>query len=119
MLPPNVLEHGIEMKLRFAFTLILAFAIFTLTSCSGDKQKTGEASMPKQTIQQVLDQHTGEWMALPGVVGTGIGERDGKPCIKVFVAKKTAELEKKIPSQVDGYPVVIEETGEFKALGTD
>jgi hypothetical protein len=72
--------------------------------------------MPQLTIEQVLEKHTDQWMAMTGVVGTGIGESGGKPCIKIFVVKKTDELGKKIPTTVDGYPVTIEETGEFKAL---
>ena len=72
--------------------------------------------MPAKTIQEVLQEHTDRWMDVPGVVGTAIGELDGRSCIKVFVAKKTDELLAKIPGSIDGYPVVIEETGEFRAL---
>ena len=36
--------------------------------------------------------------------------------IKVFVSKKTAKLEKRIPKTLEGYPVVVQETGKFKAL---
>ena len=72
--------------------------------------------MPAKTIQEVLEQHTDQWMALPGVVGTAIGELEGRPCIKVFVAGKTDDLLAEFPESVDGYPVVIEETGEFRAL---
>lgn len=55
-------------------------------------------------------------MAIPGVVGVGIGAVDGKPVIKVLVTQKTPELEKKIPQTLEGYAVVIEETGEIRAL---
>ncbi len=72
--------------------------------------------MPQMTIEQVLKQHTDQWMAIAGVVGTGIGKSEGKPCIKVLVTGKTDELTKKIPANVGGYPVVIEVTGEFRAL---
>ena len=72
--------------------------------------------MTSKTIEQVLKDHTDEWMSIPGVVGTAIGEFKGKSCIRVFVAKKTEELNKKIPSRVEGFPVMIEETGEIRAL---
>lgn len=68
------------------------------------------------SIEQVLRAHTDQWMAIPGVVATGIGEQAGKPCIRVMVVRKTKDITTKIPAQVDGYPVVIEETGEFRAL---
>ncbi|NIO03134.1 MAG: hypothetical protein GTN74_00575 [Proteobacteria bacterium] len=58
-------------------------------------------------------------MSLPGVVGTAQGLCDDKPCINVFVIKKTLELDEKIPDSLDGYPVAIEETGEFRALPGD
>jgi hypothetical protein len=50
------------------------------------------------------------------VVATGIGEQAGKPCIRVMVVRKSKDITLRIPVLVDGYPVVIEETGEFQAL---
>jgi len=75
-----------------------------------------EESMPHKTIEQVQQEQTERLMSMEGVVGTGIGEFNGKPCIKVFVSQKTAELEKQIPDSLESFPVVIEETGEFEAL---
>ncbi len=72
--------------------------------------------MPERAIQAVLREHTDSLMSLRGVVGTGQGECDGKPCIKVFVAKKTPQLLRQIPSSLEGYLVAVEETGEFQAL---
>ena len=72
--------------------------------------------MPERTIEQVVKEHTDEWMSIPGVVGTAIGQIDGNPCIQVLVVKKTDELTGKIPSEVEGFPLVIEETGELRAL---
>jgi hypothetical protein len=67
-------------------------------------------------IEKVLEQHTEQLMAIPGVVGTAIGECNGNPCIKVLAVKKTAELVKKIPPNLDVFPVVIDETGPIRAL---
>jgi hypothetical protein len=55
-------------------------------------------------------------MALPGVAGTAIGEQDGRPCIRVYVTEATDELKAEIPAKVEGHSVVIEPTGEFRAL---
>jgi len=74
--------------------------------------------MPERPIKTVLQEHTVELMALPGVVGTGLGQCQGEPCIKVFVAAKTPDLQAKIPTTLDGYQVVVEETGTFRALGS-
>ena len=72
--------------------------------------------MTAKTIQEVLGEHTDEWMSIPGVVGTGIGECEGEPCIRIFVVKKTSELMQKIPSEVEGYTVDVHESGKFQAL---
>ena len=72
--------------------------------------------MPAKTIQEVLGEHTDEWMAIPGVVGVGIGQFEGRPCIKVFLAEKTEESAAKLPTAVEGHRVITEETGKFRAL---
>ncbi len=55
-------------------------------------------------------------MAVAGVVGTAQGECAEKPCIKVFVVKKTADLLKQLPTVIEGYTVELQETGEIRAL---
>ena len=77
----------------------------------------GEKKMPANTIEDVLKQQTDRLMSLPGVVGTAQGLCEGKPCIKVYVVKMTPELEQQIPNVLSGYPVVVQVTGEIKALG--
>ena len=67
------------------------------------------------TIKEVLKKYTDNLMSISGVVGTGQGLFDGKSCIKVFVVKKTPELEDKIPEKLEGYPVKIKETGVIRA----
>ncbi len=76
----------------------------------------GEKKMPAKTIEAVLEEHTDKWMSVPGVVGTAIGEFKGAPCIKILVVKKTEDLAKKIPVKVEGFAVVIQETGKIEAL---
>jgi hypothetical protein len=72
--------------------------------------------VPDKTIEQVLQDNTDQWMAIPGVEGTAIGLSKGKPCIRIFTSSKPQQLKDKIPSTVEGYPVIIEETGSFQAL---
>ena len=76
---------------------------------------SGDAA-PAKPIQQVLADHSPQWMATPGVVGAGIGLCEDRPCIKIFVAKKSDRLAEEIPSTVEGYRVVVEESGPFRAL---
>ncbi len=57
-------------------------------------------------------------MSIPGVEGTAIGEQKGELCILVFVNEKKPELIKKIPLSLVGFPVIIQETGDIRALDT-
>ena len=70
----------------------------------------------RRPIEAVLAEHTDDLMALPGVVGTGQGECEGVPCIRVFVAQSTDTLLQQVPSMLEGYTVEVQETGEFRAL---
>jgi hypothetical protein len=94
---------------------------FVTTGIFGCSDKRGRDSgqvqgMPQKTIEQVQEEHTSQWMAIPGVEGTAIGLYKGKPCIKVFSSVKPQKMQDKIPSSIEGYPVIIEETGTFRAL---
>ena len=53
-------------------------------------------------------------MGQPGVSGTAVGEKNGKPCLKVYVSDR--EARRSIPKDVGGYPVVVETTGPFRGL---
>jgi hypothetical protein len=67
------------------------------------------------SITQVLDKHTEKWLKIPGVVGTGEGRSEGKPCIMIMTDGSSKQIRKKIPKMVDGYKVVFEETGKIEA----
>lgn len=55
-----------------------------------------------------------QWMDdIDGVEGVAEGEQDGKPTITVFVSKEEAKA--KLPTELEGYPVVVEENGPFEA----
>jgi hypothetical protein len=89
--------------------IVLALAMLLVFGSTGK-------SMSK-SIEEVLKEHTEELMRIPGVVGTALGSCAGHPCIKVYVTEKSAVITEKVPPSIDGYPVGIEETGEFKAVG--
>jgi len=109
------------MVKQIAFVLlkigvIIAAGILAGCSYTGPSGHEKGQYMPERTIEQVQEEHTDAWMAIPGVEGTAIGLYEGKPCIKIFSSSKPQQLRDKIPSTVEGYPVIIEETGEFRAL---
>jgi hypothetical protein len=69
-------------------------------------------------INAVLAAHEKELLAIPGVVGIYVGVLDdGKsPCLKIMLARRTPESSQ-IPTQIDGFPVRLEVTGEIRPLG--
>jgi hypothetical protein len=75
---------------------------------------------PKRDINAVLASHDKELLAIPDVVSIYVGTlEDGRtPCLKVMLARKNPESERKIPRMIEGYSVVTEVTGEARALGT-
>ena len=64
-----------------------------------------------RTLQDALRGLTRAVMGRPGVSGTAIGEKHGKPCLKVYVSD--AEAGRSVPRTHEGYPVVVETTGPF------
>jgi hypothetical protein len=63
-----------------------------------------------------LAAHDKELLAIPGAVGVYIGTLDDRRtfCLKVMLARKTSESARKIPRAIEGYPVVVEVTGEIR-----
>ncbi len=76
-------------------------------------------AMAEKTITEVLREHTDRLLSIPGVVGTAQGLCHDQPCIKVYVIKVTPALTEKIPKVIEGFPVDIEETGEFHAVSEE
>jgi len=56
-------------------------------------------------------------MKVPGVVGTAESRLDdGRPCISVMVVRLTPELRARLPRELEGWPVRVDETGEIHAM---
>ena len=105
------------IKIPFICIIIIIFSIGVARITNKTAQcQDREYTMPVKPIEDVLKEHTNELMSIPGVVGIAQGLCDSKPCIKVFVIKRTQQLDQKIPNVLEGYPIVVEETGEFRAL---
>jgi hypothetical protein len=76
------------------------------------------SSSPKRDINAVLAAHDKELLTIPDVVGVYVGTLQDRrtPCLKVMLARKNSEAERKIPKVIEGYPVIVEITGEIRAL---
>jgi len=78
-----------------------------------EKERTAREERP--TVADVLARHTPSLLGIPGVLGTGEGRAGDEPVIVVFVARRTTELQKRLPRALEGYAVEIRESGEVTA----
>mgnify|MGYP000288859233 FL=1 len=118
--PPRHKRSFAEKSRVTAILGLLFFLWFaaTMVSCSGEQAEIGQEdpSMPNKRLEEILQEYTDSLMTMSGVVGTAQGLCDGEPCIRVFVIKKSDELMGQIPPMIEGYPVDVQETGEFRKL---
>ena len=101
-------------SILFIATIAIALMIAGCDDEAADDRSKGTVS--DRAIEDVLAEDTPRWMSMPGVLGTAIGESEGRPCIRILVAERTTEMGRAIPTEVDGYTVEITETGQIKAL---
>ena len=78
-------------------------------------QFTGH-EMQGKDIKDVLEKYSDTLMDIPGVVAVGQGEWQGNLCIRVFVSNQNNDTLEQIPDTIEGYKVIVEESGEFRAL---
>lgn len=86
--------------------IVLFNVVVMLGACS--------SVMTSKDIGEVQARYEAQLMSLPGVVGVGVSECAGKPCLKVLVDRKTPELERQIPSELEGFKVELEESGPLQ-----
>ena len=102
-------------ELRRCTLLLTVFLSFV-----GTMAAQTSSSLPKRDINAVLAAHDKELLAVPGVVGVYVGLLSDQktPCLKIMLARPSPEADRTIPKQLEGYPVVVEVTGEIRPLGT-
>jgi hypothetical protein len=94
---------------------LVIFGCAMIASC--DRVEKGGSDVPKKDINAVMQAHTAEIMAIPGVTGLAISELEDKtPCIWVLVIEESEELNRRIPDSLEGHPVKIVVSGEIKPL---
>lgn len=95
---------------------IVVIAVTLMACANNEIPRPGENPVPPKSIDTVIEENNSRLLSIPGVVGTAESLCDDRTCIKVYVIKKSPELTRQIPKVIDGYPVVIEETGEINVL---
>jgi len=106
-----------NIKVKIILLSLISIAVL-LIDCEGIKSSkhSAEYKMKRKPLEEVLKEYANVLMSIEGVTGAAQSICDGKPCIKVYTLEKIPKLEKKIPVTLEGYPVVIEKTGEIRAL---
>jgi hypothetical protein len=69
-------------------------------------------------VKRVKERHEGKLLAIPGVVGVGVGLSDtviGQAAIEIYVIQATESLKQVLPKSLDGVEVKTIETGEIHA----
>jgi hypothetical protein len=107
-------------RLRYRGVLLGVTALLAV-ACASCPRGAPKAAQPMRDIDAVLKDHASELMKVPGVVGVYVGQLDDRktPCLKVMVVKKTPELARVVPSKLEGYPVVLEESGVIRPMRED
>ncbi len=92
----------------------------TVLSATSPSATSALSSHPKSkdvaATAAVKQRHEAELLAVPGVLGAGVGlSSSGQLVIKVYVEKDTPRVRASIPSTLETIPVQIEETGPVVA----
>lgn len=101
---------------------ILAWA---KTILSVPEIKAANAQLPPQASQAAVDavrrvkeRHEGKLLAIPGVIGVGVGvseKTSRQAAIEIYVKEAGESLHRALPNSLDGIEVKIIETGEIRA----
>jgi hypothetical protein len=102
------------MSICLTAVIVIVFLVGMLACVK--KKDTRALNERNRSVEQVFDIHRDSLLSIPGVVGAGIARLDDKPCIIIMVKLKAQYAEGQIPKELDGYKVIVRETGEFKAL---
>lgn len=98
--------------------LFIGLFFLFLSGCDSTSNISKKDTSPTKspvTVSDILEKYTSIWMQMEGVVGTGEGLDQGKPCVKVFVSSETEAIKNKIPASLENIPIIIEVVGDIKA----
>jgi hypothetical protein len=83
--------------------------ILPTAAMSGEKQMTS-------SIEEVKKHHEMRLLELPGLVSVGIGlAKCGQSAIVIGLDGPNPETVSQVPTELDGYPIVIQIVGAIKA----
>jgi hypothetical protein len=94
----------------------LAAGLFAaVLGCDRSRPVDTSKVAPPMTINAVIQSHAEELLEIPGVVGVAHGAHEGHSVVQILVERRTPELLAKLPRTLDGYPVVVVQSGELRS----
>lgn len=66
-------------------------------------------------VEEVKRRHEADLLKTPGVVGVGIGRKEGRECIRIYVSEETPKILAALPRSLEDVPVEVVVSGRFKA----
>jgi hypothetical protein len=117
--------HAFRARLAvWGQTAAAAAAGAVLSAAAGCESERSSSSsvendaMNPRPIEEVVDTVAPEWMTWDGVTMVYVSaDDDGRPAVKVGVVSRPHEVESRIPPEIEGWPVIVVESGEVKPLG--
>ena len=100
------------LKILFFYLLFS----FSLSPKEDENQNNNPNKVINMTILNVQEKYSDSLMSISGVEGIGIGKKGEKDCIVIFTGNILKENKKKLPKELDGYPVIINKSGKIIAL---
>jgi hypothetical protein len=91
-----------------------SFFAFALACHRTSPPDTSKVARP-MTINTVIERRSAELLEIPGVVGVAQGAHEGQSVVQILVERRTPELMARLPRTMDGFPVVVVESGEIRS----
>lgn len=66
-------------------------------------------------VEEVKRRHEADLLKTPGVVGVGIGRKEGRECIRIYVSEETPKILAALPRSLEDVPVEVVVSGLFRA----
>lgn len=123
---------GVMLVVLFAFSMIYWAGCENLSGPASVQEQSFDQTHPQiRTVMAVQDQYTAMLMNNPEVVGTGTTlTEDGRPAIVVFAKSDRLKIDASVkvealtkvalleamPAKIENIPVILEVSGEVKAL---
>jgi hypothetical protein len=72
-----------------------------------------------EKVESQLAKIRSQLLSIREVVGVGVGEVEGSPCVVIMLIKDSKDVRDKVKTLLGDIPHRIEVSGEFKALKED